>query len=35
LNGHELVTDVIAGSRYVDGIRVPDERPAMDEKVAA
>jgi putative transposase len=35
-NGHELVADVLAGIKYVDGIRVPDEHPApQDEKVAA
>lgn len=35
-NGHELVTDVLAGVKYVDGIRVPDEHPGpQDEKVAA
>ncbi len=34
-NGHELVPDVLAGARFNDGIRVPDEHPAHDEKVAA
>ncbi len=35
-NGHELVADVLAGTKYADGIRVPDEHPAThDEKVAA
>ena len=35
-NGHQLVADVLAGIRYVDGIRVPDEHPGpQDEKVAA
>ena len=35
-NGHELVADVLAGIKYVDGIRVPDDHPApQDEKVAA
>src|SRR3954454_12676923 len=35
-NGHELVSDGLAGFRYVDGIRAPDEHPAaQDEKVAA
>jgi putative transposase len=35
-NGHELVADVLAGIKYVDGIRVPDEHPPpQDEKVAA
>lgn len=34
-NGHELVADVLAGAKYVDGIRVPDEHPELDEKVAA
>src|SRR4051795_7566988 len=35
-NGHELVTDVLAGAIFKDGIRVPDEHPTTpDEKVAA
>lgn len=34
-NGHELVADVLAGAKYVDGIRVPDEHSELDEKVAA
>ncbi len=35
-NGHELVADVLAGARFKDGIRVPDEHPTTtDEKVAA
>ena len=35
-NGHELVADVLAGARFTDGIRVPDEHPTThDEKVAA
>lgn len=33
-NGHELVADVPAGTRFTDGIRVPDEHPNQDEKVA-
>ena len=32
-NGHELV--VLAGAQFTDGIRVPDEHPTQDEKVAA
>lgn len=35
-NGHELVTDVLAGHKFTDGIRVPDEHPTEhNEKVAA
>jgi transposase-like protein len=35
-NGHELVTDVLAGATFKDGIRAPDEHPhTPDEKVAA
>ncbi|MDQ3607735.1 MAG: IS256 family transposase [Actinomycetota bacterium] len=34
-NGHELVADVLAGATFKDGIRVPDEHPTHDEKVAA
>lgn len=35
-NGHELVADVLAGIKYTDGIRVPDEHPnSTPEKVAA
>jgi putative transposase len=34
-NGHELVADVLAGAKFKDGIRVPDEHPNQDEKVAA
>jgi putative transposase len=34
-NGHELVADVLAGAKFKDGIRVPDEHPTHDEKVAA
>jgi putative transposase len=34
-NGHELVADVLAGATFKDGIRVPDEHPDQDEKVAA
>ncbi len=34
-NGHDLVADVLAGARFKDGIRVPDEHPTHDEKVAA
>ena len=35
-NGHELVADVLAGARFTDGIRVPDEHPTtQNEKVAA
>jgi len=33
-NGHELVADVLAGATFTDGIRVPDEQPNQDEKVA-
>ena len=36
LNGHELVTDVLAGTKYKDGIQVTDdETTATNEKVAA
>jgi putative transposase len=36
LNGHELVTDVLAGMNFKDGIRVTDdETTTTDEKVAA
>ncbi len=36
INGHELVTDVLAGTKYKDGIQVTDdETTATDEKVAA
>ena len=34
-NGHELVTDVLNGTTFTDGIRVPDKHPTQDEKVAA
>ena len=35
-NGHELVTDVLAGVNFKDGIRVTDdETTTTDEKVAA
>jgi putative transposase len=35
-NGHELVTDVLAGAQFKDGIRVTDdETTTTDEKVAA
>jgi putative transposase len=34
-NGHELVADVLAGAPFKDGIRVPDEHPTQDVKVAA
>jgi len=34
-NGHELVADVLAGATFKDGIRVPDEHPNQDEKIAA
>ncbi len=34
-NGHELVADVLAGKQFKDGIRVPDQHPTHDEKVAA
>src|SRR3954469_3229072 len=35
-NGHELVADVLAGIKFEDGIRVPDEHPTTNpEKVAA
>jgi len=35
-NGHELVADVLAGAKFKDGIRVPDEHPnTTDHKVAA
>jgi putative transposase len=36
LNGHELVTDVLADTKFKDGIQVTnDETTATDEKVAA
>jgi putative transposase len=34
-NGHELVADVLAGIKFKDGIRVPDEHPTTPEKIAA
>jgi putative transposase len=35
-NGHELVADVLAGIKFKDGIRVPDEHPTTSpEKIAA
>jgi putative transposase len=35
-NGHELVADVLAGIKFKDGIRVPDEHPTTPhQKVAA
>jgi len=35
-NGHELVTDVLAGEKFKDGIRVTDDQTTTtDEKVAA
>jgi hypothetical protein len=37
LNGHELVTDVLAGTKYRDGIQATDndDNEMTDEKVAA
>jgi putative transposase len=36
LNGHELVTDVLAGTQFKDGIKVTDDQTtATDEKVTA
>jgi putative transposase len=37
LNGHELVSDVLAGAKFKDGIRVTndDNNDTTDEKVAA
>jgi putative transposase len=37
LNGHELVTDVLAGTKYKDGIQITDNdnNETTDEKVAA
>ena len=35
-NGHELVTDVLAGVKYKDGVKVTDDETAtQDERVAA
>jgi len=35
-NGHVLVTDVLAGATFTDGIRLTDdETPTTDERVAA
>ena len=35
-NGHELVADVLAGTKFKDGVRVTeDETTTIDEKVAA
>ena len=35
-NGHELITDVLAGAKLKDGIKVTDdETTTTDEKVAA
>jgi putative transposase len=35
LNGHELVTDVLAGIKFKDGIRVPDEHPSSTSETVA
>jgi hypothetical protein len=37
LNGHELVTDVLAGTKYKDGIQITDNdnNKTIDERVAA
>jgi putative transposase len=35
LNAHELVTDVLAGTKYKDGIQITDNNETIDEKVAA
>src|SRR5215216_1831508 len=34
-NGHELVADVLADVKFKDGIRVTDDEPTTDERVAA
>jgi transposase-like protein len=34
-NGHELVTDVLDGATFKDGIRVTDDETTTDERVAA
>lgn len=34
INGHELVTDVLTGTKYKDGIQITDNQ-TIDEKVAA
>jgi len=35
LNGHELVTDVLAGIKYKDGIQATEDKTTATEKVAA
>jgi transposase-like protein len=35
VNGHELVTDVLAGVKFKDGVKVTDDDTTTDEKVAA
>jgi putative transposase len=35
LNGHELVTDVLADTKYKDGIQITGNNETIDEKVAA
>ena len=34
-NGHELVTDVLAGTKLKDGVKVTDKETTTGEKVAA
>ena len=35
LDAHELVTDVLAGVKFKDGIKVTDDTTTTDERVAA
>ena len=32
INGHELVSDVLDGARFTDGVRVTDDTNDNDEK---
>ena len=35
VNGHELVSDVLDGAKFKDGIKVADDETTTDERVAA
>ena len=34
-NGHELVSDVLDGAKFKDGIKVTDDETTTNERVAA
>ena len=35
INGHELVSDVLDGAKFKDGIKVTDDETTTNERVAA